>query len=294
MRQTVVAARTPSLRPYIQLTRPANLFTAAADVVAGGLIAGAALLPLPTLMFASVCLYASGVVLNDAFDAGIDARERPERPIPRGAVGRAAAAWFGIVLLIVGVASAASVSRVSGVVALLIGAFSLAYNAGGKHTAFGPTLMGGCRGANLVLGMSAAGVLLPDFLLPAAISALYIAAVTVLSRDEVRGNSRQAVYAGSAGLGAAAFVTLLVASTGPHISALFFWLLSVAWTAPALVVLWRRHRAVDVRHAVKTGVLGLVALNATLTCVYAGPLPALLVLSFFPAACIAARRFAVT
>ena len=34
------------------------------------------------------CLYAAGMVLNDAFDAELDARERPERPIPSGRISR--------------------------------------------------------------------------------------------------------------------------------------------------------------------------------------------------------------
>ena len=51
----------------------------AAIVLAGGELA-----PGPVLaLFVSLSLfYVGGMYLNDAFDAGVDALERPERPIP--------------------------------------------------------------------------------------------------------------------------------------------------------------------------------------------------------------------
>ena len=294
----IAVNRASSLRPYWQLARPANLFTAAADVMAGALMVGAVTAALPVLMLASVCLYASGVVLNDTFDADIDARERPERPLPRGAVSRANAALFGAALLALGLASAASVSSLSGAVAGAIGLFSLAYNAGGKHTSFGPALMGLCRGANLLLGMSAAAVLPPTLFVPVLISALYIGAVTLLSRDEVRGATPQLLVFGVGGVAVAALFALMFAITmaaeNQLANVLAFWTVFVAWIAPPLLALWRRRDAAHVRHAVKAGVLGLVALNASLTCALAGPLAATLVLLFLPLAWLAARRFAVT
>ena len=71
-----------------------NVFTAASNVIAGFLIASGQWSPavvLATLIAASACLYAAGMVLNDAFDAELDARERPERPIPSGRIARRAA-----------------------------------------------------------------------------------------------------------------------------------------------------------------------------------------------------------
>lgn len=43
--------------------------------------------------------YVGGMILNDAFDAEIDARERPARPIPSGRVGQRAAFAAGFTLL---------------------------------------------------------------------------------------------------------------------------------------------------------------------------------------------------
>ena len=81
--------KSSKLKGYLRLCRPANLPTAMADVIAGLAIAGAfsfdepkldtfQVLDLLTLIFASVFLYAGGVVLNDVFDVEIDRVERPE------------------------------------------------------------------------------------------------------------------------------------------------------------------------------------------------------------------------
>src|SRR5262245_63491269 len=45
--------------------------------------------------------YSGGMALNDAFDAEIDARERPERPIPSGRVSRGTVLALGFGMLVV-------------------------------------------------------------------------------------------------------------------------------------------------------------------------------------------------
>ena len=75
------------LRGYLELLRPPNVMTAVADVLAGYAVAGLSnWAALPWLLGATACLYAGGVVLNDFFDRHLDARERPERPLPSGRV----------------------------------------------------------------------------------------------------------------------------------------------------------------------------------------------------------------
>ena len=76
------------MKAYLQLIRAPNLFTAAADVVAGfvlmawvdGNLDRARLWQyLPGLAFISVALYASGAIFNDCLDAEHDRRARPDR-----------------------------------------------------------------------------------------------------------------------------------------------------------------------------------------------------------------------
>ena len=46
--------------------------------------------------------------LNDAFDREVDARERPERPIPSGHVGRGSSSRIGFGLLGMGILTVAA------------------------------------------------------------------------------------------------------------------------------------------------------------------------------------------
>src|SRR5947208_8717609 len=92
--------------------------TAVADVLAGGAVAGLGHSGrLRWLIGATACLYAGGVVLNDFFDRDLDARERPERPLPSGRVPPAHAAALGTGLLIGGIALAFGANATAGAVA---------------------------------------------------------------------------------------------------------------------------------------------------------------------------------
>ena len=91
---------------WLQLLRLPNVFTAVADVMMGYLVTHGDLQPplqFALLVAASCLLYLSGMVLNDVFDAEVDARERPERPIPSGRVSLRAATAVGWAMLASGV-----------------------------------------------------------------------------------------------------------------------------------------------------------------------------------------------
>src|SRR5271170_6826191 len=75
------------LRPYAQLVRLPNTFTAMADICLGALAAGILLERWPVfvcLLVASTLLYWSGMVWNDYFDLEQDRKERPGRPLASG------------------------------------------------------------------------------------------------------------------------------------------------------------------------------------------------------------------
>ncbi|MFM8435959.1 MAG: UbiA family prenyltransferase, partial [Planctomycetia bacterium] len=96
-----------SLLAWLRLLRIPNHATAAADVLAGFLIATRAqeVGPLPPAFWwalgAGLAFYAAGMVLNDVFDVELDRQERPERPLPSGtiAVGTAAAGGRGLLTI---------------------------------------------------------------------------------------------------------------------------------------------------------------------------------------------------
>ncbi len=190
-----------AIKPYLQLVRLPNVFTAAADSLAGWLLVmGTFREPehwLP-LVFASALTYAGGIVLNDVFDYEIDRVERPNRPLPSGQIGRRFAWILGIALLAGGLALAiASRTTYGWLVELALIGCVVAYDAGLKRTVLGPEVMGACRGLNLLLGMSQATQLGgPVAWLIALSYGVFVTGITWISRSEVHTGLRKNIAAG--------------------------------------------------------------------------------------------------
>ena len=129
----------------LALLRPPNVFTAFADSLAGLVVLLALGLAVPdracAILLASGALYLSGIVLNDVLDREIDARERPARPIPSGAVSVATATLLGVVLMASGVAIAWWIGRASGTLAMILAGCILLYDGGMKATKLGPLVL---------------------------------------------------------------------------------------------------------------------------------------------------------
>jgi 4-hydroxybenzoate polyprenyltransferase len=192
-----------SIKPYLQLVRLPNLFTAAADVLAGWLLAEGTLRSswqwMP-LLGASVAIYAGGVVLNDVFDFATDLVERPGRPLPSGRVSKRLATILGVSLLLVGLVLAlVSGARFGGAVSGALIWCVLAYDLVLKRSAFGPEVMGTCRGLNLLLGMSASARFeVPSTWLVAGSYGLFVTGVTWISRSEAGNGPRRNIALGGA------------------------------------------------------------------------------------------------
>lgn len=282
--------------PYLTLVRPANLITAAADVLAGYAVAG---LPaphtlLPLLVVSGILLYAGGVVMNDVFDAALDARDRPERPIPSGRVRRALAGMLGLALLLAGVATASAAGMVSGLIAGVLAITALLYDATAKHHRWlGPLAMGICRGLNLLLGLSAAPVMMANLGEIALVPMLYVAAVTLASDGEVDGGDRRTLALVLVMLATALALLPALAQQPLLTLAPFAVLLAVRVGAPFWAA-WRRPCAMLVRAAVKRAVLSIIVLDAAIAAACAGVAWGLLVLVLVLPAARLSVRFAVT
>lgn len=293
--------RTGRAWAYLTLTRPANVVTALADVLAGAAAAGCAAETIPIaalagLLLSTAALYAGGVVLNDVFDAALDARERPERPIPSGRVSRRGAARLGAGLLALGVLLAGLVSAGSLAVAALITAAVLLYDGWAKHRPLaGPLAMGACRGLNLLLGASVVPGMLSLWPL-APLPVAYIAAITAISRGEVHGGGRRVGWLAVGLVGAVLAVLAALGLTGgqPAWATLPFVAL-LAWRVlPPFISAAREPRPAPIRAAVRAGVLSLILLDAALAAAFAGPLYSTAVLALWPLSLGLTRLFAVT
>ncbi len=290
--------RRSALWSYLQLMRPPNLVTAIADILAGFAVAGLVNFEaLPWLLAATIGLYGGGVVLNDVFDRRLDAIERPERPIPSGRATAWGGVLLGTMLLIGGIGAAFLASVFSGVLAVLIAMCAVLYDAWGKHHAIiGPVNMGMCRGLNLLLGVSAAPVLVDEKWYLALIPVTYIAAITAISTGEVRGGKRGTGLL-ALGLLGAVIATLLALTRTPAFGlvALLPFLALFAWrVVPAFWHAYLEPQPDRIRSAVKAGVLSLIVLDSAIAAGYAGPLYGAVVLALLFVAARMARLFAVT
>lgn len=284
----------------VRLIRPANLLTAFADILAGWCIAGAAeSRELALLGGASMCLYAGGIALNDVCDAAIDARERPERVIPSGALTRQAALALAVSLLAAGAGFAFVTSLTAGFIAsALVGAIAL-YNAWLKrHPAAGPIAMGACRGLNLLLGMSASAVALQTWWPVAGLHLLYIAGVTATSRHEhaPRGARIGPIF-GAAALTFTLVGWLAIAFFSGVIDAFWMATFLLAFAMLAAPPLFRAVKSpiqANVRNAVAAGILGLVVLDASIAAGFASVVYGLITFALLPLGLLLRRLVAVT
>lgn len=178
-----------NIRTFLELIRLPGMFTAQADIAAGFLIAGAG----PgmaghflALVVSSSCLFSAGMALNDYFDADIDSKERPDRPIPSGRISRPTAFVAGLILMGTGIVFAAAAGWRSFFISVLLAAAIFLYDGVLKpYDIAGPLGMAFCRYLNLLMGLS----ILPfdGWIYIPLMTGVYIFGVTTLSRVEAVG-----------------------------------------------------------------------------------------------------------
>jgi 4-hydroxybenzoate polyprenyltransferase len=280
---------------WLQLMRLPNVFTAVADVAMGYLVTHRNLEPpahFAMLVVASCLLYLSGMVLNDVYDAEVDARERPERPIPSGRILLRSAIAVGWMMLVGGVLMGWIISYLAstlwpGAVASLLAASVVLYDLVLKRTPFAPLIMGACRTLNVLLGMSlvyrepkllTAPWTEDEWLIAFGIG-LYIVGVTVFARSEARRTSRGRLIGGLAvllvGIALLAAVPWLTDTQHRLVVRPLGWYL--LWTVLALITARRCLTSIfepspervqtAIRHCVHT----IIVLDAAVCVGYAGP-----------------------
>jgi 4-hydroxybenzoate polyprenyltransferase len=149
----------PRWRAYLLLSRISNLPTVWTNVIAGT-VAAPALVDRPRVTWMAVAIsliYTGGMFLNDAFDVPFDTAQRSDRPIPAGDVPARSAFAVGFVLLAAGVGAAVTQRYPGPALAWAVGlaAAVVYYDFHHKKNAWGPWVMGLCRG--LVYCTAAAG-----------------------------------------------------------------------------------------------------------------------------------------
>lgn len=185
-------------RTALRLGRISNLPTVWSNVTAATVLAGAAA---PTgrmlaLALACSCFYVGGMFLNDAFDRQHDARVRPDRPIPAGAVAPSEVLVAGFGLLAAGLMLTAAIARatrpdaVGGAIAAAsaLAAAILLYDVWHKGNPIAPLLMGLCRVLVYVTTSITLVGALPGAVVAGALTVLvYLIGLTAVARHRVLG-----------------------------------------------------------------------------------------------------------
>lgn len=292
-----------NLKAYLQLTRPANIITAIADILAGVAIATFSFsiedinpTKVVFLCISTIGLYGGGIVFNDIFDLELDKIERPERVIPSGKISKKNAIIFGILLLTLGVFSAMGNSLFSSAIALFVAICALVYDKFGKHHSFfGPINMGLCRGGNLILGMSIVENSIPQWWWLGILPVCYIAAITMISRGEVHGGNKNTLYFAALLYVIVSTCQLLIAFQLNHllVTAVFV-ALHIFLIFKPLINAISNPIGPNIGKAVKAGVLSLIVMDAAWVSVSGNIILAIAVLILLPISIKIAKIFAVT
>ena len=258
----------------LQLVRIPTVFTAMADIFLGFLLTRRSLAPVDTfalLLAASVCIYWTGMILNDYFDRDVDSQERPGRPIPSGRIPAGSALKLGVMLNVAGLGLAACAGQLSLQIALLLTLCVWLYDGVLKKTPVAPLLMGSCRLFNVLLGASASptGTMWWCPQMHVAIGlGIYVCGLTWFARQEAKTSARPQLISASFVINAGLATLFGFVHTAPDNSqretAMF--VLAVI----SVTIVRRLLRAISqpeparVQTAIKMMLLSLIMLDATL------------------------------
>jgi 4-hydroxybenzoate polyprenyltransferase len=242
----VTTASADRSRLYLKLGRVSNLPTVWTNVIAGIALSGGSFERLAALRLAVALslFHVGGMFLNDAFDRDVDARERPERPIPSGKIDASEVFTVGFTLLVMGLGGVSLIAHSVGASPVqatlsgaVLGALILLYDSWHKQNPFSPVVMGLCRSAVYVTaGLSANGVPSHGLWTGALVGGAYVVGLTLVARQENRKSFRAGLTL--ALLGSPALLAVAHPTRGVAV-----WVALAAamvWTAAAVVPLFRK------------------------------------------------------
>ena len=253
-----------------KLGRVSNLPTVWTNVWAAAVLAGGSI---PTsqaiwLLVTFSLFYVGGMYLNDAFDADIDAIERPERPIPSGEVSRRLVYGAGYGMLLGGVLMLAgaglltdqALSTWPALAGLGLASAIVLYDWTHKKSPVSPALMGICRAlVYIAAGLSVAVPLPTPVLIGAGLLLCYLVGLTYVAKHENLGRITNLWPV--AFLAAPVMYGVVLVVDRPEATP--FLVLFVGWVMVSLYFLVRR-RAGDIPRAVVSLIAGIALFDAML------------------------------
>jgi 4-hydroxybenzoate polyprenyltransferase len=251
----------------LRLGRVSNVPTVWTNAAAGVALAGVAFpLVFAGLVVALSLFYIGGMYLNDAFDREIDARERPERPIPSGIVavqtvfaigfGMMAAGW--LMLVAIGYMPDEGTGWQAPFAGALLAGAIVVYDMWHKANPLSPLIMGLCRVLVYVTAaLAVAPFLSSDVVIAAVVALAYLIGLTYAAKQENLGRITNAWPLGF--LAVAVGYAAWTATTG--LAAFLAAAVFIGWLAWSMQFLLMPDR-VNVPRAVVSLIAGLCLLDA--------------------------------
>jgi 4-hydroxybenzoate polyprenyltransferase len=277
-------ARPGRWRLYVRLGRVSNLPTVWTNVLAGIVLArGTPTVGTVLVLGTALSLfYVGGMFLNDAFDREVDARERPERPIPAALIGAPEVFTVGAALVAAGialVAIAAGVRSPAVAAALALATAIVVYDAWHKRNPLSPLLMGLCRVLVYVTAGLAVAARVTTALAGGALALLaYLIGLTYVAKQENLSEPRKLWPLGAL---VVPLVYAIPATLAGGMTALAWLALLVAVLAALRLLRGRAPRRIP--RAVAVMIAGISLVDALLIARAGAPGPAALALLGFPA-----------
>ena len=178
-----------TLYGHLALARISNSPTVVSDTLAGAALTGTLSFNGTIVMVAvaMVLFYTAGMYLNDLLDYEIDSRERPERPLPSGAVSRPMATAGVIILFGCGSLLLWNVGMRPFLSGLVLIALIIGYDYWHKSNPLSPLLMALCRGMVYVTAFLSFPTTSPfNWFFPVCLLILYISGLTYIAKIENR------------------------------------------------------------------------------------------------------------
>ena len=186
-------------RAYLLLARISNLPTVWTNVLAAVILAGAPPAAVMPAIVAASLFYTGGMFLNDAFDAGFDARMRADRPIPAGDVSRAEVFAAGAALIAAGEGTLWWALHPGPALAwgVALAAAITFYDVKHKGQSFGPVVMGLCRALVYAVAAAAAvGAVSAPVAIAGGVMWLYVIGLTWVAKNAGLGHAVPWMLAG--------------------------------------------------------------------------------------------------
>lgn len=212
------------MKPYITLIRPVNFIITALSIFVACLLAGGNQEQILIMIFASLggaCIGGGGMIINDILDIDIDRINKPDRPLPSGAVKKFDALMLYGALTGMGMIMSAYTTRPAFIIAFIAVPMIVLYSKVFKGTPLlGNVLVGTLTGLAFIYGGAAVGNI-RQAMMPALFAFLInIGREIIKDMEDVEGDAKNhastlPVKYGmkNAAIGATMFLLLVICST---------------------------------------------------------------------------------